>query len=116
VATPVSPLAVTPSALYFVIDNAHPVDRSLEINITGGEAGLTWTAESYPNWMTVAPDSATSATPLKVTVPAGGIAPGTQDGTITLHFTGGGTNPDKTIQVTVYRGDVLRMFMPAIRR
>ena len=75
--------SVDPAALTMGIDAATGQDRSVSIRLAGPYV-LSWTAATDAAWLAVAPGGGTIADQPSVTVRASGLAPGSQEGHVTL--------------------------------
>lgn len=76
-------LTVTPSALRVGVDSGHPADRTVPATLAG-PYNLSWTAVPDVPWLVLAPDQAAIATEPVVTVAAGALALGSQEGHVTF--------------------------------
>jgi hypothetical protein len=82
VARPVG-LTVTPATVPVGIDSGHPADRTVPVALSG-PYNLRWTAVPDVPWLVPSPSGAAIATQPAVTVTAGGLLPGSQEGHITF--------------------------------
>ncbi len=79
-------LTVEPSALRVGVDSGQPADRTVQAALAG-PYNLSWTAIPDVPWLVVTPDEAGIATQPAVTVAAGGLAQGSQEGHVTFSAT-----------------------------
>ena len=79
-------LTVEPSALRVGVDSGHLADRALPVTLAGPYT-LSWTAVPDVPWLVLAPDQAGIATQPTVTVAAGALARGSQEGHVTFSAT-----------------------------
>lgn len=79
-------LTVEPSALRVGVDSGHLADRTVPATLAG-PYNLSWTAAPDVPWLVVTPDEAGIATQPTVTVAAGALAPGSQEGHVTFSAT-----------------------------
>ncbi len=79
-------LTVDPSAFRVGVDSGHLADRALPVTLAGPYT-LSWTAVPDVPWLVLAPDQAGIATQPTVTVAAGALAPGSQEGHVTFSAT-----------------------------
>ncbi len=79
-------LTVTPSAIPVGVDSGHLADRSMPVTLSGPFT-LSWSAVADVPWLVPSPDSAAIATQPEVTVYAGALASGAQEGHVTVSAT-----------------------------
>ncbi len=79
-------LTVEPSALVVGVDSGHPADRTVPVTLAGPYT-LSWTAVPDVPWLVLTPDAAAIATRPAVTVAAGALARGPQEGHVTFSAT-----------------------------
>ena len=79
-------LTVEPSTLRVGVDSGHLADRTVPITLAGPYT-LSWTAVPDVPWLVLTPDEAAIATRPAVTVAAGGLARGPQEGHVTFSAT-----------------------------
>ncbi len=79
-------LTVTPSAVPVGVDSGHPADRSVPVALSGPYT-LNWSAAADVPWIVLTPGSAAIATQPELTVDAGALATGSQEGHVTFSAT-----------------------------
>ena len=85
VARPVG-LTASPSAIPVGVDSGAPADRTVPVALSGPYT-LSWTASADVPWLVATPDAAPIATRPSLTVSAGLLAAGSQEGHVTFFAT-----------------------------
>jgi len=79
-------LSVDPGTTTLAIDANHPEDRSVPLRLRGPYV-LSWTATPDVNWLAVTPESGGIAVQPAVHIAAGRLAPGWQEGRVSVQAT-----------------------------
>ena len=105
----------TPDTYSFLVDAAAPADQSFPVQFNGPD-WLTWSATTDVPWLDVTPASGSVAAPPTVSVKAGMLGAGWQEGHVNFTTTGGGPVLSDQILVRAYLGPVAHVYLPLIRR
>jgi hypothetical protein len=103
-------LSIDPDTTTLAVDANHPDDRSARLRLRGPYV-LNWTATPDVEWLAVTPGSAEIAVQPTVRIAAGRLAPGWQEGRVSVHAASeDGMAFSQTVAVRVFLGPrVLRL-------
>jgi hypothetical protein len=103
-------LSVSPETITVAIDANHPEDRSAPLSLRGPYV-LSWTATPDVGWLTVSPESAGIAVQPAVHIAAGRLAPGWQEGHVSVQAASDdGMSFSQTVAIRAFLGPrVLRL-------
>ncbi len=110
-AVPLS-LAVQPERLTFEVDPAASTAPSSTVSITGPQF-VSWSATTSTPWLVVTPDAGESGTSPTITVNKQLLAPGWQEGIVTISAEG---LPSQQIVVRAFYGSTTRIYLPVVVR
>jgi hypothetical protein len=97
-------LSVDPDTTTLGVDANHPEDRSAPLRLRGPHV-LSWTATPDVEWLAVAPESAEIAVQPTVRIEAGRLAPGWQEGRVSVRAASeDGMSFSQTVAVRVFLG------------
>ena len=108
-------LDATPATYNFLVDASGPADQSFPVHFDGPD-WLTWSATTDVPWLDVTPASGSIAAPPTVSVRAGMLGSGWQEGHVNFTTAGGGPVLSDQILVRSYLGPLAHGYLPLIRR
>ncbi|MBI2954040.1 MAG: cellulase family glycosylhydrolase [Chloroflexi bacterium] len=107
---PMAALSTSSTATAFLLRPSDPETTSMQVQIGNAGAGLlSWTVTSSAGWLGVSPGSGYAPSTLTITVNKATLPQGWTTGTVTITSSAG----VQTINVSVYVGDVKRVYLPA---
>jgi Viral BACON domain len=116
-AQPNAAYTIAPTSLTFLVNSKAPADKTSPVRINSASTTMNWSAAADASWLSVSPATAKAGTPALVKVTAGGLAAGTQNGSITFTITDvGGYSRTENVPVTAYLGVIREINLPYIRR